>query len=91
MSKSHLKTLKQNKMGNNNKSHVILDTDVSEYLQSVSSRTGLSVTYCINQFIRMISKAEQTTDLTLKETELKGKEGKPAIRYKKITTIKIPL
>lgn len=46
--------------------HIILDSDVAEYLQLTASRTGLSVTYLANQYIRLIKTAQHNVSLELK-------------------------
>ena len=78
-------------MAANTKAHIICDSDISEYLQSMASRTGQSVTYCANNLLRMIKSAEQTNKLELKDGVLKGREGKETIKFRKITSIRIDL
>lgn len=78
-------------MADDNKAHVVFETDISEYLRSMAFRTGQSVSYCAHFLLRIIQKGEQTTTLTLKETELPGKPGKETVKFRKITNIKIEL
>jgi uncharacterized lipoprotein YehR (DUF1307 family) len=78
-------------MATDSKAHAYLDTDISEYIQKLSARTGISVSRCVNQLLRMIKSAEQTNTVTLNERELKGKEGKETVRFRKVTSIKIDI
>jgi hypothetical protein len=73
------------------KEHLWFDPDNSEYLRSVANRTGKSITRVANELIRMIGKMEERTEITLKETELHTKNGRPAIKFKKGMQISIKL
>lgn len=55
-------------MSHQSKQHIILDSDITEFLQDFTARSGFpSVTYSAHFLLRMIRSAEITTDVQLKD------------------------
>jgi hypothetical protein len=65
------------------KEHFHLDLDNSKMVRTIANKTGKSVTRVINEMLRMIGNLEEKTELTLKETTIESKNGKPPVKFKK--------
>ena len=74
------------------KTHVVLDSDVSEMLQKISGETGLSMTYLANQYLRMIKSVQHASAVELKDgATIIPRTGSAPITFEKRAVIQIDL